>query len=99
MLRKILRYLLCRFSVATHYTTEEGGFWFNLAQHPRPHQVFAIRFTDGRIWDPVSGWRFQDWSEEQTRKYEFHTMMSGGQYGAYRSGVMNSRAEGSREYA
>lgn len=40
----------------THYTTEEGGLW-----HEWPPDdltpVFAVKFSDNSIWDPIAGWR------------------------------------------
>ena len=40
----------------------EGGEWADFVPHVRPethlgHQVHAIKFADGSIWDAYNGWR------------------------------------------
>ena len=42
----------------THYTTEEGDAWWPLAPGCNTSfGIFAIKFENGDIWDPIVGWR------------------------------------------
>ncbi len=35
-------------------TSEEGGYWLPLGAVSTVH---SIKFSDGRIWDAINGWR------------------------------------------
>ena len=45
------------------FTTEEGGDWLPWHTYPSTigslGRIFAIKFSDGWILDPISGWREQ----------------------------------------
>jgi len=41
----------------THFTVEPSGDWIPWSEVPRAFgAIFAIRFNNGRILDPISGW-------------------------------------------
>jgi hypothetical protein len=58
---------------------DEGGEWEPFIPHARPvnrfgHQVHAVLFSDGTIWDAQNGWRPQntyqrDHSDELVRRF------------------------------
>ncbi len=54
-------------------TAEEGGEWIPFERVDEegysntPREVHSIKFEDGRIWDAVSGWRYNGLTEAEVR--------------------------------
>lgn len=52
---------LVKVGPATHFSTTEGGRWYDWEPSKSPVSetgvVFAIKFQSGWIWDSLVGWR------------------------------------------